>query len=198
MSEKVIIILVSALVLVVFVLVGVILYLFKELIKEKDMTQDPEHSTEPSRDPKTSNTPMLDQLRSSNKKVHEQEDQISYCVNHPRDNAKGLCAICNDCFCEDCLKEHDGMSFCGPHFRLYIGHEWVELESILTTPEAPETAYPIYDFKRDLWEKEGLPAIISTHYKINLENDSIESFVKLLVRSNEEESLKERFNHFKH
>ncbi|MCR9205964.1 MAG: hypothetical protein NXH75_15380, partial [Halobacteriovoraceae bacterium] len=67
-----------------------------------------------------------------------------------------------------------------------------------TTPETPESAFPIYDFKKELWEKEGLPAIVSTHYKINIETDSIESFVKLLVRSIEEDSLKKRFERFKH
>lgn len=196
MSEKVIIILVSALVFVVMVLVGVIVYLFNRLMRDKDMIQTPEHSTEPSRQEEPS---TLERLRAEHKKRSVFPDEnITYCVNHAQDNARGLCNICQEAFCEECLKEHDGLTFCGPHFRLYLGHEWVELETIMTTPETPESAFPIYDFKRELWEKEGLPAIVATHYKINIETDTIESFVKLLVRSNEEEPLKERFERYKH
>lgn len=197
MSENIILILVTALVLVVFLLVGVILFLFRALMKEKDMTQDQEHSTEPSR--ATANQSKSELLRQSPlNQSGPSEDQITYCANHPNDNAKGLCSICQECFCEECIKEHDGLSFCGPHFRLYINEDWVELETIKTTPETPESAFPIYDFKKELWEKEGLPAIVSTHYKINIQTDTIESFVKLLVRSIEEDSLKKRYERYKH
>lgn len=185
MSESIIIILVAALIFVVLLLVGVILYLFNRLMNEKDMTQAPEHSTEPSRD-----------LALLKRKMEEAD--VSYCSNHPQDHSKGMCAICQDCFCEDCIKEHDGLTFCGPHFRLFVSHEWVELESIMTTPETPETAFPIYNFKKNLWEQEGLPAVISTHYKINIDTDTIESYVKLLVRSDEIDSLSERYHQFKH
>ncbi len=191
MSEKIIFILVGALVFLVLVLVGVVLYLFNRLLKEKDMTQDGEHSTEPSRATRTGAD--RDQLKRMAEGV-----ESSYCVNHPQDHAQGLCAICNETFCEECIKEHEGLTFCRPHFRLFISHEWETVETIKTTPETPETAFPIYDFKKALWEKEGLPAVISTHYKINIDTDTIESYVKLLVRADEYETLAERYQTFKH
>lgn len=193
MSENIVLILVGALVLLVLVLVGVILYLFNKILKEKDMTQAAEHSTEPSRSDRARMIVNKDKL-----KAQAADIDLSYCANHPQDHAKGVCAICSEAFCEECIKEHDGLTFCGPHFRLYIGHEWIELETIKTTPETPESAFPIYDFKKHLWEEEGLPAVISTHYKINLDNDSIESYVKLLVRSDELDSLSERYQQYKH
>lgn len=200
MSENIVIILLIALLSVVLILVGVILYLFKELIKErKSENQQMVTGEREKSSGKETLTPTIDRLRD---KISQNElgfdDEVTYCVNHPQDHGKGLCAICQDSLCEECLKEHDGLNFCGAHFRLYLGHDWVELETIKTTPETPESAFPIYDFKKDLWEKERLPAIISTHYKINIETDKIESFVRLLVRTQEEEALKERFQNYKH
>lgn len=191
MSEKIIFILVGALVFLVLVLVGVILYLFNKLLQEKEMTQDGEHSTEPSRSVRQG--PNRDELRRMAEGV-----ESSYCVNHPQDHGNGMCAICSEVFCEECIKEHEGLTFCRPHFRLFISHEWEAVETVKTTPETPETAFPMYDFKKTLWEKEGLPAVISTHYKINIDTDTIESYVKLLVRSDELESLVERYETFKH
>jgi hypothetical protein len=192
LSENIVLILVGALVLLVLVLVGVILYLFNKILQEKDMTQAPEHATEPSRNRQRV---VVDK---GELKAQAADVSLSYCANHPQDHAKGMCSICQECFCEECIKEHDGLTFCNPHFRLYISHEWTELETIKTTPDTPETAFPIYDFKKLLWEEEGLPAVISTHYKINIDTDTIESFVKLLVRTDELDSLSERYNKFKH
>ena len=183
----------GSLILVVLVLVGVILYLFNKILQEKEMTQAADHSTEPSRSSKQKIIVDRDKL-----KAQAADVSLSYCSNHPQDHAKGMCSICQECFCDDCIKEHDGLTFCNPHFRLYISHEWTELETIKTTPETPESAFPIYDFKKLLWEEEGLPAVISTHYKINIDTDTIESFVKLLVRTDELDSLSERYNKFKH
>ena len=175
-SEQTILILVIALVLIVLLLVGLVVYLFFQLLKKRDVHL----STEPSVDPKV-----------------EKDPDIQACVNHEDRDAVGVCAICNESFCDSCIKEHDGLAFCRPHFRMYVSHDWVSLEEIKTTPDTPESALPIYDFKQDLWGNEETPAIISTHYKINIEGDYIESYVKLLVRQEEEENLRDRYVRFK-
>ncbi len=179
MSENVVIILVAALLIVTVLFAAVIIYLFNKVLKEKSLSRQEQEDSAPL------------------KKYRATEDHASYCVNHPQDHAHGMCAICQELFCEDCLKEHDGHTFCAPHFKLFISHEWEELESIKTTPTTPETAYPIYDFKKELWDDGGEPTVISTHYKINIDDDSIESYVKLLVIKDEFEELKGRYQKFK-
>lgn len=180
MSENLVIILVGALLLVTLIFAGVILYLFNKLLQERKEPTQEQSLTE----------------KFKHLKAASEEGPTSYCKNHPQDHAHGMCAICQDMYCEDCIKEHDGHTFCGPHFRLFVSHEWSELESIKTTPSTPETAFPIYDFKKELWKEEQLPAVISTHYKINIDDDSIESYVKLLVRTEELEDLKSRYSKF--
>ena len=120
-----------------------------------------------------------------------------FCKNHPSDHAAGVCAICQNSYCEECIKEHEGHSFCETHFRLYLSHQWNELDTIRTTPDIPESALPLYDFKKTLWEEKEIPTLLSTHYKINIEGDFIESYVKLIVRREEWTQLKDRYEKLK-
>lgn len=190
MSENIILLLVGVLVFLVLILVGVILYLFKKVMEnnKEDRADRVEREERHNR---------INEIAAELKASAPSHDDLAYCANHPQDHAHGMCNICQSHFCEDCVKEHDGLSFCAPHFKLYVSHEWVELENIKTTPETPETAFPIYDFKKELWKEEQTPAIISTHYKINIEIDCIESYVKLLVRADEHDELKGRYQVFK-
>ena len=190
MSENIVLIIVLCLSFVVLVLVGVIVYLFKETLKAKDTTATTNEASV-SKEPEVVGPTDLEVLKKQQETF--QEEELNYCANHPQDHAVGICAICQDSFCEECVKEHDGISFCSAHFRFFLNNEWVEMKSIKTTPDTPETAMPLYDFKRGLWEKEGTASIISTHYKINIEGDSIESYVKLLVREDDLRPLSEKF-----
>lgn len=106
-----------------------------------------------------------------NEPCHEHRDQLG----------QGVCAICNIVLCEECVKEHDGLNFCIEHFRTYLEHDWEGVETIMTTPDTPEVALPLYHFKNSIWQDE-IPSIIRTHYRINIEQDIIESHVSLMVR----------------
>lgn len=187
MSENIVLIIVLSLCVVVLALVGVIVYLFKETIKGQKTPESQKQVGEP-------DVPAASNLEALKKQQETfQEEELTYCVHHPQDHAVGICAICQESICDDCVKEHDGISFCTAHFRFFLNNEWVEMKSIKTTPETPETAMPLYDFKRGLWEQEGKASIISTHYKINIEGDSIESYVKLLVLEDDLSPLSEKF-----
>ena len=39
------------------------------------------------------------------------------CPHHPRKQVIGYCTICGDLGCEECLKIHDGASYCERHYR---------------------------------------------------------------------------------
>lgn len=103
------------------------------------------------------------------------------CINHPKEIGQGVCAICAAVLCEECVKEHDGLNFCIEHFKTYLENDWQDIETILTTPDTPEVALPLYHFKNNIWQDE-IPSIIRTHYRINIERDIIESHVSLLVK----------------
>jgi hypothetical protein len=169
----------AILVAFIIALFGLVLFLLKQLQTKNEHHHLP---TEASLAPETPDNRPIEAMA---------------CVNHHEEQARGVCCVCNESFCETCLKEYDGLNFCSPHFRLYLGHEWVKIEEIKTTPDTPESALSIYEFKKNCWKENEVPSIISTHYKINIEGDFIESYVCLLVRKEEEKELEEIYQQFK-
>ncbi len=124
------------------------------------------------------------------KKVSEEHIvEKFYCSNHPDAQSVGGCLICEDVFCENCLIEHDGLYFCKEHFRVFANNKWKQITDVKTTPDTPIDGLYVYHFKRKLWKEENMPSFILTHYKINIENDFIESFVQLNVIESEADRL---------
>lgn len=133
--------------------------------------------------------------RSQKPKFHITEK--SHCPNHKENTPVGTCLICEEAFCEECLIEHESLYFCKEHFRTYADNKWEKITDILTTAETPEASMHVYDFKRDLWQFEKVPTFVLTHYKINVAEDIIESYVQLHVRENEVQELSKRLLKFK-
>lgn len=123
-----------------------------------------------------------------------QKDELSYCHVHENELGRGVCNICERSCCETCLKEYDGLSFCSEHLRTFSENKWVDITNIKTTPNNPEAAMFIYQFKKEQWSNFNIPTYIVTHYKINIDGDHIESYVMLYVRSQDEEILKNKIN----
>lgn len=124
--------------------------------------------------------------------VKRNNDVISennYCLHHADAPSVGSCLICEEIFCENCLVDHQSMHFCKDHFRLFSNYKWKQITDEKTTPDTPLHGTYIYNFKRDLWLKKNIPTFVMTHYKINIENDYIESFVQLNVRENDADKL---------
>src|SRR5690606_26796555 len=104
------------------------------------------------------------------------------------------CAICEEAVCENCHKDWEGLHLCPEHFGLYGKHTWLEIAEIRTTPTAPEKGHKLYHFKHKLWSDEKIPAYLVTHYKIDVDGDHIESWVKLFAREEDADQLTTRFN----
>lgn len=119
------------------------------------------------------------------------------CEHHPETPSIGSCLICEDVFCEQCLIEHEGLYFCKDHFRIFANNKWKQITDIKTTPNTPEDGLYIYHFKRHLWIDRKKPSFVLTHYKINIEEDYIESFIQLNVLEDEAEKLADEIDKFK-
>jgi hypothetical protein len=112
-----------------------------------------------------------------------------YCENHPDVPSVGSCLICEDVFCDQCLIEHDGLYFCKEHFKTFANNKWKQITDVKTTPNTPEDGLYIYHFKRHIWHDKKIPSFVLTHYKINIEEDYIESFIQLNVVEDKVEAL---------
>jgi hypothetical protein len=64
---------------------------------------------------------------------------------------------------------------------LIMRHEWDEVLTIKTSTADPEHGVRLFDAKKKLFEEMNLPSYIETHYKINLENDYIETYLVLFT-----------------
>lgn len=120
-----------------------------------------------------------------------------YCENHPDIPSVGSCLICEDVFCEQCLIEHDSLYFCKEHFKTFANNKWKQITDVRTTPNTPEDGLYIYHFKRHIWQDQKIPSFVLTHYKINIEEDFIESFIQLNVVEEKAETLQEEIEKFK-
>lgn len=114
-----------------------------------------------------------------------------YCKNHPEEMSAGVCDICESAFCAHCLKNHKNLHFCPEHLQLFLSSKWDVVTTVKTNPEQTTEGVHLYHVKQDLW-KEGIPSYLETQYKINIENDFIESFVALYTRLNDIETAKTR------
>ena len=132
------------------------------------------------------------------KKLSEEKISEKYfCENHPDIPSVGACLICEDVFCEKCLIEHDSLNFCKEHFKTFANNKWKQVTDTRTTPNTPEDGLYIYHYKRHIWKAEKIPSFVLTHYKINIEEDFIESFIQLNVVEEKADELLEEIEKFK-
>ena len=120
-----------------------------------------------------------------------------YCTNHSDIPSIGGCLICEDVFCEKCLIEHDSLYFCKEHFKTFANNKWKQVTDTRTTPNTPEEGLYIYHFKRHIWRDKKIPSFVLTHYKINIEEDFIESFIQLNVVEEKAEEITTDIENFK-
>ncbi len=158
--------LVLFLLFIILLLIGILTFIVLKLLNQKS-------DLRPSTNPMQSSVPSTIVEKYS-------------CHNHQDQPTVGGCLICEDVFCENCLIEHEGMTFCKDHFKTYINNKWKQVTDLKTSAQTPENGLFIYDFKRKAWNNKNIPSFILTHYKINVEEDLIESHIQLHVRIDDE------------
>lgn len=124
----------------------------------------------------------------------QSDPTLMMCVNHPERQAQGLCAISEVPICESCLREDDGLVFSVDHFRTYLQAKWTVIEKVKATPEDTTASAHIYKLKRRLWAHDETPTLVSTHYRIDVDTDQIESHIHFLVREQEKEDIKAKLS----
>ena len=102
-----------------------------------------------------------------------------YCPNHTEEPGEVTCAICERFFCKACIKPFKALHFCKEHIPLVMRHEWDEVLTIKTSTADPENGVRLYDIKKEIYEKADIPTYIETHYKINVDQDYIETYLVL-------------------
>ena len=172
--------------LVGLVVVGV------RLLKAKPQQSQPEALTPVVVDDKDRFHPEIRKRMEAAQFIRRREMIESTCANHPNEPSEGGCAICAKYFCVNCLKTHGILNFCREHYNVFLSANWSEAYTVKSTPDDPEAGVKVVDWKNKVFETEGTPTYVETHYKINVEGDQIESWIVLFARETEVVDIKKR------
>lgn len=117
-----------------------------------------------------------------------------FCPNHSEEPGEVMCAICDKLYCKACIKPFKTLHFCKEHLPLIMRHDWEEILTLKTSTTHPEEGVRLYDVKKDLFENQNITTYIETHYKINVDQDYIETYLVLFGIKEEAESIKKKIS----
>lgn len=137
---------------------------------------------------------ILDRIQEMDK-VKPKRSEL-FCPNHTDEPGETTCAICDRLFCKACIKPFKTLHFCKEHLPLIMRHEWQEVLTLKTSTTDPEMGVHLYDVKKKLFEEKNLPSYIETHYKINVDQDYIETYLVLFGMEEKVEELKAELKSF--
>lgn len=117
-----------------------------------------------------------------------------FCPNHSEEPGEVVCAICDKLYCKACIKPFKTMHFCKEHLPLIMRHDWDEVLTLKTSTTDPERGVKLYDIKKEIFENKQVPTYVETHYKINVDQDFIETYLVLYAIKENVESVRKIFN----
>lgn len=71
-------------------------------------------------------------------------------------------------------------------------NNWNEVLTIKTSTADPEQGVRLYEVKKKLFEQDEIPTYVETHYKINIDQDYIETYLVLFAIEDKVNELKEK------
>lgn len=198
MENTAILLIVIALFLMV-IIIGLLTALIYKMFKQGPQIQN-QNSTQPNEVPHPDisrsefHPAILERMKDLEKIKHKKSEL--FCPNHPDEPGEVTCAICDKLYCKACIKPFKTLHFCKEHLPLIMRHDWDEVLTLKTSTTDPEQGVRLYDIKKELLEKENLPTYIETHYKINVDQDYIETYLVLFAIKDDVTKLKDRLKDF--
>ncbi len=119
-----------------------------------------------------------------------------FCPNHTEEPGEVPCSICDGLFCKACIKPFKTMHFCKEHLPLVMRHDWDEVLTIKTSTADPEQGVRLFDVKKQLFREKDIPTYVETHYKINVDQDHIETYLVLFAIRESIDDLREHLKAF--
>ena len=161
------------------IIIGLLSLLIYKLFKNQSVPQSSNNHLSNPEDQSKANMefhPAILERMNDMKKVKAKRMDL-FCPNHTEEPGETICAICEQLFCKSCVKDFKSLHFCKEHLPLIMNFEWDEVFTLKTSTHDPEQGVRLYDIKKDLFEKEDLATYVETHYKINVDQDHIETYL---------------------
>ena len=181
-------IVITNLLLVLFL--GVFGFLIYRLLKDQKNRNASQVSSDPA-ESSDYHPDILERLKEA--KMVKAKRADLFCPNHPEEPGEVSCGICDKLFCKSCIKPFKSLHFCREHLPLVMNREWDEVMTVKTSTQDPEHGVRVYDMKKEIFEKEDLPTYIETHYKINIDQDHIETYLVVFAMKEQLETIKAKF-----
>lgn len=218
-TEELVFILVAFLLLIILLVVCVLAYLghrflkLKELEKKTDQNlssknsvsvlnnkMKPELSTKLSPElleALRSNAPVsfdtsFDTSRLINQTIAQ--NLASVCIDHPDAPALKKCSLSDQSYCESCITRQLDVWVAKKYLDVLLDSEWEELFMLPDTKSHHDVKVRLKKVKAELWEKRGIPVLVQGHYKINVEEDEIESYTVIKARAQDLEFIKKELS----
>jgi hypothetical protein len=190
--ENMAIFLIVVALLILAIILGLLTYLiFRMMRQNPTFTHSPIPPTGEGPHPDISKAEfhpaIIERLKEAEKLKPKRADL--FCPNHSEEPGEAACAICDLLFCKACIKPFKTMHFCKEHIPLIMRNEWEEVIKIKTSTHDPEQGVRLYDFKKKLFHIKNLPTFIETHYKINVDQDYIETYLVMFAIKEDSEKV---------
>lgn len=76
-------------------------------------------------------------------------------------------------------------------------NDWDEVMTLKTSTDDPEAGVKLYDVKKQIFQEDNIATYIETHYKINVDQDFVETYLVLFAMKSEVQELKEKLSQLK-
>lgn len=201
MDNNLLLILVIILILAILVMIALIGYFGYRFLKirEKEAGKKSDDETLPAktvlipevvRHSKDVSPELLKSLRARK----EEPRPGLYCVDHPDEIAKGLCAISAEPYCEHCLTKQGDVRISKKYLDLYLDNEWIQVVMIQNNESNQDLKDRIMKVKRSLWTEKSLPLIVQGHFKINVQEDLIEEYTVVMSRVSDKDFVQKELS----
>jgi hypothetical protein len=194
--ENVAIILIGITLFVLVIVLGLLITLiYKLFVQNNTLAPTSGLQSQQSGYNKSNLHPELLERMKSLEKIRQKSADL-FCPNHIDEPGEVTCAICDRLFCKTCVKPFKTMHFCKEHLPLIMRHDWDEVLTIKTSTSDPEQGVRLFDIKKNLFETQNIPTYIETHYKINVDQDYIETYLVLFSIREKTSELKQKLVEF--
>ena len=194
MEQTTLILIIVTLFLLVIIVGILTVLLFKLFGKDKSFTNPAISKTEDAPHPDISKSEFHPEIMERIKGMEKVKPKRAhlFCPNHTEEPGETMCAICDKIYCRSCIKPFKSLHFCKEHLPLIMRFDWEEVLTIKTSTHDPEQGVRLYDVKKEIFENDDLPTYVETHYKINVDQDYIETYLVLFAQKESIQTIREK------
>ena len=185
-SEKIIIILLIVIILLAIFFVGMLTFVGIKFLKlqEKKST--------------LVKAPPSKNIEKNDAMEHLQVGPVStsICVDHPQEISFNICAISNEPYCQECIIKHEEIWVAKKHLDILLQANWKEIYNF-EVDESSDVVGRVRSIKKSLWQDESIPFLIQGHFKIDVQDDKIHSFMMVRAREEDVDRVKKELSFIK-